>query len=60
MSEPENVVLAREGLEAFQRGDVEAFLNFLDPEMLEVEGGMATRVHLYQDREQALATAQAG
>jgi ketosteroid isomerase-like protein len=134
MSSPEeNVALAREGLGAFQRGDVEAFLYFLDPEveivspaelpnpvrttgrdgyvrwvgqwldawesfevesekfepvgerhvlihvtqhgvgresgievemgiiyMLEVEGGRATRVHLYADREQALEAAEAG
>ena len=34
MSSPEeNVALAREGVEAFQRGDIEAFLNFLDPEV---------------------------
>jgi ketosteroid isomerase-like protein len=34
MSSPdENVSVAREGLAAFQRGDVEAFLDFLDPEV---------------------------
>jgi ketosteroid isomerase-like protein len=134
MSSPErNVAIVRAGLEAFQRGDVESFLAFLDPEvelisppelpnpahstgrdgyvqwygrwleawetfeveaeefepvgerhvvmrviqrgvgkgsgievempafyMLEVEGGMATRVHLYADREQAVAAAEAG
>jgi ketosteroid isomerase-like protein len=134
MSSPEeNVAVAREGLEAFQRGDVEAFLSFLDPEveivsppelpnpvrtsgrdgyvrwvgqwldawesfeveserfepvgerhvliqvtqrgvgkesgievemgiiyMLEVEDGMARRVHLYADREQGLKAAEAG
>ena len=134
MSSPEeNVAVVRAGLEAFQRGDVEAFLAFLDPEvelvspaelpnpihthgregyvqwytrwleawetfevepeefepagerhvvmrvtqrgvgkgsgievemqafyMLEVEGGMAKRVHLYPQREQARAAAQAG
>jgi ketosteroid isomerase-like protein len=34
MSSPEeNVTIAREGLAAFQRGEVEAFLEFLDPEV---------------------------
>ena len=102
MSEPENVVLAREGLETTGRdGYVRWVGQWLDAwesfevesetfepvgerhvlihvtqrgvgkesgievemrifYMLEVEGGMATRVHLYQDREQALAAAQAG
>ncbi len=132
-SPAENVRVARDGLAAYQRGDAEAFLNFLDPEvelvspaelpnpthsrgrdgyvqwvtrwldawesfeveaeefepvgerhvlirivqrgigkesgievemrifyMLEVEDGMATRLHLYADREGALAAAEAG
>jgi ketosteroid isomerase-like protein len=34
MSNPEqNVAVARDGIDAFQRGDVEAFLEFLDPEV---------------------------
>ncbi|MEK6250548.1 MAG: nuclear transport factor 2 family protein [Actinomycetota bacterium] len=34
MSEEErNLEIAREGLEAFQRGDIETFLNFLDPDV---------------------------
>ncbi len=34
MSEEErNLAIAREGLEAFQRGDIEAFLNLLDPDV---------------------------
>ncbi|MDQ2940264.1 MAG: nuclear transport factor 2 family protein [Actinomycetota bacterium] len=134
MSEEErNLAIAREGLEAFQRGDIEAFLNLLDPDveiysppdlanpaqfrgrdgwlrwasrwldawetfeleaegfepvgehhvlmktrqhgigkgsgvevemrvyyMLEYHDGLATRVHLYADREQALEEARAG
>ena len=34
MSEEErNLAIAREGLEAFQRGDIETFLNLLDPDV---------------------------
>ena len=34
MSSPEeNLTIARDGIAAFQRGDVEAFLEFLDPEV---------------------------
>ena len=34
MSEEErNLAIAREGLEAFRRGDIEAFLNLLDPDV---------------------------
>ena len=34
MSEEErNLAIAREGLEAFRRGDIETFLNLLDPEV---------------------------
>ena len=32
-SAEENVAIVRAGMEAFQRGDIEAFLNFLDPEV---------------------------
>jgi ketosteroid isomerase-like protein len=135
MSEADdNVAIARQGLEAFQRGDIETFLNLLDPDvevfsppdlpnpahftgrdgyllwasrwldawenfeqleaeafepvgehhvlmtavqrgvgrgsgvevemqvcyMLEYRDGLATRVHLYADREQALEEARAG
>jgi ketosteroid isomerase-like protein len=34
MSEADdNVAIARQGLEAFQRGDIEAFMNLLDPDV---------------------------
>ena len=132
-SQDENVEVVRRGMEAFQRGDLEEFLAFLDPEvqvispaelpnpahttgrdgylewvgrwldawesfevepkqfepvgdrhvlidvvelavgkgsgvavdmpmtyMVEVEDGLATRLHLYADRAQALAAARAG
>ena len=54
--------LAREGLETTGRdGYVRWVGQWLDAwESFEVEGGMATRVHLYQDREQARAAAQSG